>query len=84
MPDRAWVDAVAKVSEADLVLVVGTSGIVYPAAGLPAVARSEGAVVVEINPQATDISDMADLSWRETAARALPALVDAVHHGDCP
>ncbi len=84
LPDRAWVDAVAKVSEADLVLVVGRSGIVYPAAGLPAIARSEGAVVVEINPQTTDISDMADLSWRETAARALPALVDAVHDGECP
>lgn len=84
LPEQAWADAVARVSEADLVLVVGTSGIVYPAAGLPAIARSEGAAVVEINPVPTDISDLADLTWRETAARALPTLVDAVHGGGSP
>ena len=75
LPVDAWTRAVALVSEADLVVVVGTSGIVYPAAGLPAIARSEGAVVIEINPDRTDVSDMVHHTWHETAARALPALV---------
>ena len=63
---------------AELVLVVGTSGLVYPAAGLPAVARASGAFVAEVNPRSTDISDLAHLCWRESAARAIPALVEAI------
>jgi NAD-dependent deacetylase len=78
LPLDAWERAVVLVEEADLVLVVGTSGIVHPAAGLPVIARGAGAVVVEVNPLETDVSDVAHVVWRETAARALPALVDAV------
>ncbi len=40
----------------DLMLVVGTSAEVYPAAALPAVARSSGAIVVEINPDVTALT----------------------------
>ena len=58
-----------------MLLVVGTSGIVYPAAGLPALARAAGATVVEINPQATDLTDWVDHSWQTTAAIGLPALL---------
>ncbi|WP_308198538.1 NAD-dependent deacylase [Rhodococcus sp. ARC_M5] len=75
LPEDAWAAAEASVREADLVLVVGTSGVVYPFAGLPAIARSAGATVVEINPVETEISDMADHRWRTTAAVGLPALV---------
>lgn len=78
LPIGPWEEAVDECSGADLVLVIGTSGMVYPAAGLPAIARSEGAFVVEINPGDTMISDQVHLTWRESAARALPALLDAV------
>ncbi|MDC5697561.1 NAD-dependent deacylase [Intrasporangium calvum] len=82
LPADAWQEAVDRTEAADLVLVVGTSGIVHPAAGLPSVARSAGAVVVEVNPVETEISHVAHHTWRETAAVALPALVDAVSgHG---
>ena len=57
-----------------LMLVVGTSGLVYPAAGLPAVARRQGAVVIEINPEPTALSADAEHVWRATAAVALPLL----------
>ena len=57
-----------------LMLVVGTSGLVYPAAGLPALARRDGATVVEINPEPTVLSAEADHVWRATAAQALPQL----------
>ena len=41
-------------------------------------ARARGIPVVEINPAPTELSDAVDEVWRETAARALPALVAAV------
>lgn len=61
----------------DVMLVVGTSGLVYPAAGLPSRARAAGARVVIVNPHPTELDDLADVLVRDTAARALPALVAA-------
>ena len=78
LPMAEWYQAVELVEQADLVLVVGTSGIVHPAAGLPALARGSGAVVVEVNPLETEVSDLAHHRWRETAALALPRLVAEV------
>jgi NAD-dependent deacetylase len=61
-------------ADADVVLVVGTSGLVYPAAGLPALAQAAGAKVVIVNPNASDLDDAADEALRATAAQALPEL----------
>ena len=62
-------------AEAAVLLVVGTSGLVYPAAGLPALARRAGVPVVIVNPQPTEIDSVADIVIRGTAAAALPALL---------
>jgi len=62
---------------ADVVLVVGTSSLVYPAAALPQAARAAGAFVVEINPEPTPLTPLADLSLRGPAAALLPAIVEA-------
>jgi NAD-dependent deacetylase len=70
--------AFAALSECEAILVVGTSGIVYPAAGFPGVARANGAFVVEINPEETPITDLADVFIRSGAGTALPALVERV------
>ncbi len=78
LPSDAWNTAVDLVRTADLVLVVGTSGLVYPAADLPSIARGEGVTVIEINPQTTDVSHLAHHTWRAPAAVALPALLGAV------
>lgn len=78
LPTAPWERATDAVTDADLLLVVGTSGVVYPAAGLPALARDHGVPVVEIGPEPTEISDRADHVWRTTAAVALPALVAAL------
>lgn len=72
--DRAF----AALEACDTLLVVGTSGTVYPAAGFPEVARKAGAAVIEVNPERTPISGIADVSLRATAATALPTLVEAV------
>lgn len=59
---------------ADLVLVVGTSGLVYPAASLPALAQAAGATVVIVNPNDSEIDNQAERVVRATAAQALPAM----------
>jgi NAD-dependent deacetylase len=73
---RLWHQAVRSVQNCDVLLVVGTSGVVQPIASLPEMARSKGAWVCEINPQTTEVSKYADLSWQVTAAVGLPALID--------
>jgi NAD-dependent deacetylase len=75
LPDEAWQRSVDAVVGADLVIVVGTSAIVYPAAGLPELALARGATVIEVNPERTPLSDSATVSLRETAAVALPGLL---------
>ena len=58
-------------------LSIGTSGLVYPAAGLPLLAAQSGAIVVEVNPGATPLTDHADYVLNGPAGRMLPLLVDA-------
>lgn len=64
-------------SGCDLMLVVGTSGLVYPAAGLPVLARRSGAHVIVVNPNESGLDEVADLVVRAAAATALPALLPA-------
>jgi NAD-dependent deacetylase len=61
----------------DLMLVVGTSGLVYPAAGLPARARAAGAAIIVVNLQASELDGIADDVLRGPAATVLPALLTA-------
>jgi NAD-dependent deacetylase len=55
-------------------VVVGTSGVVWPAAGMAAEARREGAHVVIVNPHPTEIDAHAHVLLRGTAAQVLPQL----------
>jgi NAD-dependent deacetylase len=66
----ASIDATA----CDLFLTIGTSAVVYPAAGLVDHARLAGALTVEINPDATAASGIVDMVLPMTAEEALPAL----------
>jgi len=67
-------EAIGAIRHADLFVSVGTSGVVYPAAGLPQYAKENGAWCVEINPEANEISPLYDEAIREAAGTALPAL----------
>lgn len=78
LPADAWLRAEASAEHCDLMLVIGTSGLVHPAAGLPALARQHGAKVVEINPETTALAPLVDLHWRGTAADALPDLLKQI------
>lgn len=77
MPADAWNEAVSRVMRCALLLVIGTSGLVHPAASLPDLARRRGARIVEINPSPTSLSAHEVLMWQATAAAALPALLSA-------
>ncbi len=67
-------EAFAKAEECDVILVVGTSGIVQPAASIPMVAKSHGASVIEINLEPTPISQIADVTLLGPAGEVLPNL----------
>ena len=73
LPLQTLVDAEAAAQECDLMLVVGTSGVVYPAAGLARIAQGK---VVIINPEPTELDDAADAVLRGKAAQLLPQLLE--------
>jgi NAD-dependent deacetylase len=75
MPVVAWHDAEIAVKQSDLLIVVGTSGMVYPAATLPRTAMNRGIPVIEVNADATDLK--ADFHLRGLAGEILPQLVSA-------
>ncbi len=60
----------------DLLLVIGTSGVVYPAAGFASVAKEAGAYVVEINLDPTPQSSLVDVSLQGRAKDLVPLLLD--------
>jgi len=76
-PLRAEVirEAVAAIAACDLLVSVGTSAVVYPAAALPLEARRAGATRVEINPEPTPMSDAYDVNLRGPATEMLPRLL---------
>lgn len=75
LPDEPWQASVDAAATCDAMVVVGTSGLVYPAAALPDVALASGAVVIEINPEPTPLSPNATETIRESASTALPRLM---------
>jgi len=78
LPQSAVDRAFAALEGCDAILVVGTSGLVYPAAGFPSVAKRSGARVIEVNPEPTPITMDADVFIRAGARAALPPLVARV------
>lgn len=64
--------------DADIFIVVGTSGVVYPAAELPYIAKEHGAEVIEVNPDETPISRIADKIYREKASVGLKKVYEYI------
>jgi NAD-dependent deacetylase len=76
LPDDAWEAASAAAESCDCFLIVGTSAVVYPAAGLISTARHGKAKVIEFNKQRTDASHLADVNVFGPSGQTLPAVVD--------
>ena len=74
LPPGAFELAFEVAAQCDFCLVVGTSGLVYPAAGLPEIAKQAGAYLCEVNPERTPLSDLCDVVLTGKAGELLPQL----------
>jgi NAD-dependent deacetylase len=74
LPEHELRKAVDCVQQAGVVLVVGTSAMVYPAAALPRMALGCGARVIEVNPEPTELSQDVSLFLQGKASAILPGL----------
>jgi NAD-dependent deacetylase len=68
------IDAALQATSCDVFLTVGTSSIVYPAAGLVHQARRQGAFTAEVNLEETSASAMVDVAIHGGAEEILPAI----------
>ena len=78
MPEEQTRRAFAEAGKADLLITVGTSLQVYPAAGIPGEARSHGGKVAIINNQATALDHEADIIIHGASGQILTALADGL------
>ena len=78
IPEQALNMSFAAAQDCDMFLSIGTSSLVYPAAGLAEVAKDAGAKVAEINPNPTGLATMFDYAIADKAGSALPVIVEAL------
>ena len=76
LPEDALRQAEQAARRCDVMLVVGTAGAVYPAAGLAHQARAVGAQVIIVNPHPSELDELAHLRLAGSAAQVLPRLLD--------
>jgi NAD-dependent deacetylase len=78
LPQDVWIEAMQHAGSCDVMIVAGTSLTVSPANMLPLYAKQNNALLIEINPDTTSMSESMDLSIRSTSAKALPELVSVI------
>lgn len=76
LDEKNLIEAFRAAAECDVMIVAGTSSLVYPAAAIPIMAKREGAIVIEVNPEDTSLSAEADYSLRGTSGELLPAMYE--------
>ncbi len=75
LPEGMMKEAEHAASSAAVFLVIGTSAVVYPAAGLVPFAKHAGAKVIEINPEPSAVSGIVDCALHGPAGEILPQLL---------
>lgn len=75
LPENEWNLARDDAQECDVYMVIGTSGIVWPAAGLPTIAKRKGAKVIIINTTESEIDQRADVLIRGKSGEVLPQIL---------
>ena len=78
LPDRILDEAWRAAERCEVFLVVGTSGVVYPAAQLPVVAQRHGAQVIDVNTEPSLLSEFADIVLLGPSGETLPAVLAAI------
>jgi NAD-dependent deacetylase len=76
LPADVWAEAENAACACHCFLVVGTSAVVYPAAGLISIARESGAAVIEVNVEATDASRLASVGLYGPSGQILPLVLE--------
>jgi NAD-dependent deacetylase len=76
LPNGIMLEAQHAAESAEVLLVVGTSAVVYPAASLIPFAKKSGARIVEVNTDETPATPLADASFRAPAGEVLPQLLN--------
>jgi len=75
LPQDVWKKSMIFASQCDLMVIVGTSLVVSPANTLPIYAKQNNAMLLEINPENTEMSSEMDLVIRDTSANSLPKFI---------
>ncbi len=75
IPENALQESMIAASNCDLFFSIGTSSLVWPAAGLADTARAAGARVVEVNPNTTPLSNSSDFCLVGNAGKVLPDII---------
>ena len=78
LPEKVVQEAYEACLQCEAMLVVGTSGVVQPAASLPRLAARAGAMVIDVNPEQDEIAMTADLFLKGKGGKMLPQLVAAL------
>lgn len=78
LPEDTLEIAIRWAKDCDVFVVVGTSAVVYPAGELPYLAKEYGAKVIEINPEGTPVSSLADVIIREPASSGVKKLLEVL------
>lgn len=78
LPEDVYAASELAAAECDLLFVVGTSAVVYPAANIPFIAQRAGKQLVEINIERTELTQFADLSFFGKAGEILPQIFSLV------
>ncbi len=75
LPQDVWQKAIIHANQCDVMIIAGTSLVVSPANTLPIYAKQNNAMLIEINPENTEMSSEMDLVIRDSSANALPRFV---------
>lgn len=81
LPEETIAQAFEKAEKCEIFFSVGTSAIVHPAASLPLTAKQCGATLVEINPEETPLSGLADYHLKGASGVILPQLTELLEAG---
>lgn len=76
LPQNIFQKAIESFQNCDMAMIIGTSGVVEPAASLAGLAKQNGAFLLEINPELTPISQIANLSVRDIASTGLDDFIN--------
>ncbi len=78
LPQEAMSRAIEFMSRCDVILVIGTSAVVYPIAAIPFEVKNKGGKVIEVNPDETPVTSISEVSIRGPAGEAVPQIVKCI------